>query len=179
MAVLTGSLFLIATAFGWQAGRDSLAIILPWEGWVLTSFAIGLGLTGVGVAILAVSGPWLPAASDDPLSIETERGVIRIPGRTVVEYLEREAIRLAGINSLRVRLVRHDRKISLDLDALVTADRPIPDIAGDLQEFVKKELKQTLGIEEVEGIHVRIKKIAPDMKPVLLPQSNEREKASS
>ncbi|MCG3196872.1 MAG: hypothetical protein GHCLOJNM_01352 [bacterium] len=182
-AVCLGVIFLlgvscIAAAFGWSQGLSSLSMLsgLDSAGWVLRLLAGGIGALLISTGLLAGWGPRASEQQSEEVVQRTERGEVRISSEAIVDYLERESVRVAGVDSVRIRFERGAVGWTLRVEAILTNEAPLPILEERLQSVLENELKETLGVREVEGIHLAVKRVLPDTRPLLLasPKRSER-----
>ena len=173
-------LFLLASALGWGKGPSLLATLLPAgensANARILLFLCALLVCGVGGFALAL--PWLPRKSADCVLLHTNRGEVTIPLYAVEEYLQREAIRLPGVDHLRVRAARQEGTLAFHLQALVTAQVSIPKITEEIQSFVEHEVRDVIGLRYIGEVHLAINRISNDTRPIVLPALSGRPKRS-
>jgi hypothetical protein len=139
------------------------------EGWMAKGGVLLCCLLGMTLAGLVLGSRWLPSPGDGEVVLrETPAGTIQIPISAIREFLEREAIRRSGIDGLNVRLHEEGGRIAVSLDAYVTLENPLPLITEDLQDFIRSELIETVGLDAVGPILVNVKRLSPDTRPLHL-----------
>jgi hypothetical protein len=165
------ALILLVALLGWETGREALLVLVPSIGTSLAVWGMVFltGLLTLGLAGFALAHPWLPENRPDSVLIHSEKGDVRIPLTAIEDYLQREAVRIPGVNHLRLRLENLDGLLVFYIQAFVTDQVSIPGITGELQGFMEHESLEVIGLKRIGPVHVMIKRICNDTRPVTLP----------
>ncbi len=165
------ALMMVAAFTGWATGWQAVLLFLPVleTSFMAWSFSLFVTLIVLGLAVYALTLPWLPQNRPDSVLIRSKKGEVTIPLTTIEEYLQREAVRIPGVNHLRLRTTTLDGLLVFHIEAFVTDQVSIPGITGELQEFVEKESQEVIGLDRIGPVHVMIKRICGDTRPVPLP----------
>lgn len=160
--VLLDGLFLIAAGLGWNIGLVAMGDLLSMdpEGWRLRLVVFAIAIPAMALAIFAFLHPFIETTVDGEVSLDNEKGKVRISTRTISDYLQKKSGELTGVESLRIHIQNEEGgKVSLHAEASVFADDPLPIITKRIQAFVEEELKNTIGMQNIEGVHLHFKKI--------------------
>jgi hypothetical protein len=165
------ALILLVALLGWDIGREALLVLVPSIGTSLAAWSLFflMGLLTLGLTGFALTHPWLPENRPDSVLIHSEKGDVRIPLTAIEDYLQREAIRIPGVNHLRLRLENLDGLLVFFIQAFVTDQVSVPGITGELQGFIEHESLEVIGLKRIGPVHVMIKGISNDTRPVTLP----------
>jgi len=181
LAVLAAGVACAAAVRGWVPAQDALYNLfgLDREGWGLVAVGTALTVVCFALSLVALLRPVLGGLDRDLVSLENERGDVRISTATIADYLQRRASEVEGIESVRLQVASKEQGLSLDLYAVVIAGDPLPVVTRRLQNFVERELRETLGIREFEGVHIHFSRISGPVRPALphfgSPPSNKSE----
>jgi hypothetical protein len=124
------------------------------------AYVIAIPILAMGV--LAFLKPLLREKDTSEIRLDNEKGQVRLSSATISDYLQRKAAGLKGVESIRV-LIEGDLeagKVAFSIEASVNANEPLPILTGRIQSFIEEELRETIGLEKVEGINVRFRKIS-------------------
>ncbi|MCA9410992.1 MAG: alkaline shock response membrane anchor protein AmaP [Candidatus Omnitrophica bacterium] len=158
----------IASGLGWQRGLESLLPFSPFMeiGWGLRIVSWIMGILLIALSVLALIQPWI-ATHDDSINLQNEKGKVWLSSRTISEYIQKKSSEIEEVDNLRVKVKPSGEKVSLNVEVSVRGDSPLPAVTDRIQKFIEKELKETIGVEKVDGIHIYFKKIggAPEALP--------------
>lgn len=165
------SLLVLVSLLGWETGRQAWPVFIPPDGSGLLAWAAAflLGLCTLLVGGFALALPWLPESREDSVLIHSKKGEVTIQLPAIEDYLQREAVRIPGVSHLRLRTKNHEGLLVFHIEAYVTGQTSIPEITGELQNFIEYESREVLGLEKTGPVHVTIKRICNDTRPVQLP----------
>lgn len=167
LALLVGGV-LIAAAIGWEPGRIALSPLAVFETWWPVAGCLAGGVFLMAAALAPWIAPRFIEEEEELLFIQTAHGSVCLPTRTITDFLKREGSRIPGVVSLKANLIRQDGEIAVEVEASLVAESAIPEMAERIQAFVKKELGGTIGIRNVQTVHVHVRDLAPDVRPVVL-----------
>lgn len=155
---------LLLTGAGWEPGLQVLGVLLTLDplGWMVRVWAYVLAIPVFAMGILAFLKPFLREKDISEIRLDNEKGQVRLSSSTISDYLQKKAAALKGVESIRV-LIEGDLeagKVAFSIEASVNANEPLPILTGRIQSFIEEELRETIGLEKVEGINVRFRKIS-------------------
>ena len=145
----------------------ALAPLAP-EGWTIRLLCLGLALPAFALGGLALFHPLheIPASSE--VRLDNELGEVRVSSRTISDFLQRRTAQIEGVESLKIRVQTPEGgKVSLRVEASVMGDLPLPTLTRRIQTFIEEELKTTIGLEGIEGVHILFRKIGGAEPPAL------------
>lgn len=146
--------------------------------WLARLLAAFGGLFLVVLAGIARLGPRVPEPCGEEVVQRTDRGEVRISADTIVDYLEREAVRVPGVDTVKIRMETAAHGWTLRIEAILTNEFPLPALEERLQSVLETELKETLGVRDIEGIHLTVKRVLRDTRPLLLTSPARHERAT-
>ena len=155
---------LLLTGAGWEPGAQVLAVLFSSDplGWMVRVWAYLLAVPVLAMVVLAFLKPLFRETDVSEIRLDNEKGQVRLSASTISDYLQRKGSALKGVESIRV-LVEGDLeagKVAISVEASVNASEPLPVLTERLQSFIEEELRETIGLEKVEGIHIRFRKIS-------------------
>ncbi len=164
------ALFLLAALISWESGWRAVLILVPVAE---TSLAVWSLLFLAGLFVLGLSGfglahPWLAENRPESVMIHSGKGDVTIPLTAIEEYLQHEAVRIPGVTHLRLRTGCLDDYLVFRVEAFVTDQVSIPGIIEELQDFMESECREVIGLKKIGPVHVTIKRICNDTRPVPL-----------
>jgi len=159
---------LIAAGLGWERGLQSMLPFSPFSepGMGLRIFCWVVGIFLILLSLLSIANPWL-SVQDESVNLQNEKGKVWLSSRTISEYIQRKSGEIEEVESLKVHVKPSGERVSLQVDVSLRGDTPLPRVTERIQRFIEQELKETIGVEKVEGIHIHFKKIggAPEGLP--------------
>lgn len=162
-ACVSGFLLLL-TGAGWAPGGQALGLFFSLDpsGWGVRAWAYLLAVPVLAMGVLALLNPFLREKDSSEIRLDNEKGQVRLSSSTISEYLQRKGAALKGIESIRMSIEGdlEGGKVAISVEASVDAREPLPLLTGRIQSFVEKELRETIGLEKIEGINVRFRKIS-------------------
>jgi len=161
----------MAALLGWETGKKALVVLIPTTETNLMMWCtvFSSSLLMFVLAGFSLAHPWMPEKRPDSILIRSERGEVTIPLSVIEDYLQREALRIPGVNHLRLRTGCLDGFLVFHTEAYVTDQVSIPGIIEELQNFMEHESRDVIGLKKVGPVHVTIKRISNDTRPVPLP----------
>lgn len=168
-------LFFLAAGFGWETGLDSMLPVSPFaeKGWGLRLLCLGLGVLLVKISVLGFLHPWLTSAVHE-IHLENQKGNVWLSSRTISDYIQRKSEQIEEVESLKVKVNPLGENVSIQVDVSLRGETPLPEVTARIQSFIEKELKETIGIEKVEGIHIHFKRIGGLQPALPAPESPEQ-----
>lgn len=153
--VLLLGVFALALVAGWNG--------LPWLGDLILaargSARVETGLVGLlalAIGLFLVSLAWQRSEGADDIRIEGERGDVRISLRAVESLVFAAAAGVSGIGEVVAKLSTRDGELVIDMSVQVTSERPMPDVARDVQERVGAHVSEIVGVPVANiGVNVR------------------------
>lgn len=129
-------------------------------------------LLGVIAAVLGLSAK----RPEKSFSVQNPDGEIRITFGAIEEMLRKSTSHIEGIEDIRPRVLEGKRGLEIVSRVSVTEDVSIPQITMRLQEVIKSQVRDVLGIEEMGAVRTHIYKIAS--RPKAKGASGKEEKFS-
>lgn len=96
----------------------------------------------------------------DFIKFQSEGGSVGISTKAVCDFVERIGKDFSSIRNVDCKLTQKKKgAIDIALTIKVSAGEPLPELSRDLQERVRDDLRDTLGLEEVGEVSIRVKEI--------------------
>lgn len=124
---------------------------------------IRIGAAAVFLFLLILS-IYLPTATwtegkTTSISLRNPLGEVEVSQRAICEFIQRVGKEVQGVEDLKARVRSTEEGVDIDLNLSAHAQGEIPRLIDELQTVVKNYLKNTVGIENVREIKVKIGKI--------------------
>jgi uncharacterized alkaline shock family protein YloU len=129
--------------------------------------AIWTVLAGAAMLIFGVISIVLMVALRKPeksFSIQNPDGEMRITFSAIEDMLKKSTSRIEGIEDIRPKVVEGKRGLEILSRVSVMEDVSIPQLTMRIQDVVKSQIRDVLGIEEVGAIRTHIYKISARSK---------------
>ena len=115
---------------------------------------------GIIVIILSVS----VRRPEKSFSVENPDGEIRITFSAIEDMLKKSTSHIEGIEDIRPMVIEGKKGLEILSRVSVTEDVSIPQITMRIQDVIKSQVRDVLGIEEMGAIRTHIYKIASKSK---------------
>jgi uncharacterized alkaline shock family protein YloU len=119
--------------------------------------------TGLGLLALGLFNVYLAILSFRRkafVRIAGSQGEIRIAYGTIENLVEKISRDLGGIDRISTRIISRKKKISLEIRLSLGAVTNVVDISHRLQELVREEMQDVLGIANLGEVKIVVRKIA-------------------
>lgn len=149
-------------------GVVAVALVAGWNGYPVLGDLIEaargaarvetglLGLLTLAVGLFLLSLAWQRAEGADAIRIEGEQGDVLISLRAVESLVFEAAGQVEGIGEVAARLATKDEQLIVDISVMVTSERPMPEVAEDVQQRVKERVEAIVGVPVAQvGVNVR------------------------
>ncbi len=124
----------------------------------LVIISIGLGLFALGIFNVYLA--FLSLRRKSFVAVKGSQGDIQIAYRTIEEIVENVARNIGGIEKVSTRIIRGRKRISLVVKLFLGNVKNVIDISQRVQEFIRDEIENVLGIKNLKEVRVLIRRIA-------------------
>ena len=114
-------------------------------------------LFGIIVIILNISA----RRPEKSFSVENPEGEIRITFGAIEDMLKKSTSHIEGIEDIRPIVIEGKRGLEILCRVSATEDVSIPQITMRIQDVIKSQVRDVLGIEEMGAVRIHIYRIAP------------------
>lgn len=124
-------------------------------------------LAGAAMLLLGVMAAVLNFTAKRPersFSVHTDDGEIRITFGAIEDMLKKSTSRIDGIEDIRPVVVEGKGGIEVVSRVSVHEDVSIPEITARLNDVIKSQIRNVLGIEELGAVRTHIYRIAQKSK---------------
>jgi uncharacterized alkaline shock family protein YloU len=84
---------------------------------------------------------------------------VEISQRAICEFIQRVGKEVEGVEDIKARIKSGDEGVNVFLTLSARGQGEVPRLIDELQTVVKNYLNQTLGIENVREVKVRVAKL--------------------
>mgnify|MGYP000651505968 CR=1 FL=1 len=122
---------------------------------------IGVAIVFLFLLILSVYLPlmtWTERKTTS-ISLRNPLGEVEVSQRAICDFIQRVGKEVEGVEDLKAKVKSEEEGIDVDLTLSAHAQGEIPRLIDELQTVVKNYLKNTVGIENVREIRVKVGKI--------------------
>lgn len=157
----TGTLLLLAL----QGDFITLSQVISFIEQAYTNFSsrVTIIYIGLGLLVLGVFNVYLALLSFRRKAfviIPGAQGEIKIAYGTLENLVEKTGRDLGGINRISTRIIPRKRKISLEIRLSLSQAVNVVDISHRLQDLVREQLGEVLGIANLGDVKIVVRKIA-------------------
>ena len=115
--------------------------------------------------ILSVLLRWLGGIGkkkEDFINFKSEDGSVGISIKAIHDFIERVGKEFSAIKSINSTLIRVGDGIDIALNVRVLSGNKIPELSQALQCRVRESVRESLGLEEVRNITIKVTEIIGD-----------------
>jgi uncharacterized alkaline shock family protein YloU len=123
------------------------------------------GICVGSVLILSVVLRWvggLGKPKDTFINFESDEGNVGISANAVCDFVERIGKEFAAVESIDSKLIKHKNSLDIALDVKVRSGNKIPELSQVLQQRVRESVRESLGLESIGNIAIKVKEIIGD-----------------
>ena len=126
---------------------------------------------GVGaILILSVFLRWIGGCGRQKgafINFHSEDGSVGISTKAICDFIERIGKEFAAIKSIESKLVTVKGSVDVELGVKVVSGNKIPELSHVLQQRVRESVRESLGLEEIRNITIKVQEIVGEpTKPV-------------
>ncbi len=120
------------------------------------------GLVLGGVMIASVIMGWLTrfmGKKEKFIDFQSEDGSVGISIKAIQDFIERVGKEFAAVKSIESRLIHNKNKVDIAINVKVLSGNKIPELTQVLQQRVRESVRESLGIDEIGTITVKVAEI--------------------
>jgi len=135
---------------------------------IADALAIPLVAGGLGaILILSVVLRWVGGCGKKReafIDFQSEGGSVGISTKAIQDFIERVGREFAAVKSIESRLIQGKGILDIIVGVRVLSGNKIPELSQVLQQRIRESVRESLGLEGIGTISVRVKEIigAPD-----------------
>ena len=152
LLLLIGSGLIYGNVFNREVG-DLLANLLAMP---LVGTALGV------ILILSVVLRWVGGfgrQKDTFINFHSDDGSVGISTKAICDFIERIGKEFAAVKSIDSRLIKAKGGIDIALGVKVVSGNKIPELSHVLQQRVRESVRESLGLEEIRNITIKVQEI--------------------
>ena len=130
---------------------------------IADKLAIPLVAGGLGtILILSVVLRWVGGCGrkkDAFIDFQSEDGSVGISTKAIQDFIERVGREFAAVKSIESRLIQGKGNLDIIVGVRVLSGNKIPELSQVLQQRIRESVRESLGLEGIGTITVRVKEI--------------------
>ena len=133
----------------------------------LICLPVGSLLLG-GIMVASVALGWLTrffGKKEKFIDFDSEDGSVGISTRAIKDFIERVGKEFAAVKSIDSQLIHNKGGIDIAISVRVISGNKIPELTQVLQQRVRESVRESLGIESIGRITVRVSEIVGEPTP--------------
>lgn len=131
------------------------------------------GLLAVILAVLTAATSFTARARDERfISFESDAGTVSVSVDAVTEFLVKTSREFAGILGMDAKIPSREEPIEILLDVKIKSGSNIPELSRLLQQHIRLNMRETIGISDISAIRVKVREIVADNAPSSNRESN-------
>lgn len=123
--------------------------------------SIGLGV----ILILSVALRWVGGfrkKKETFINFHSEDGSVGISTKAICDFIERVGKEFSAIKNIDSKLIERKDSVDISLGVKVVAGTKIPELSQVLQQRVRESVRESLGLEEINNITIKVQEIVGD-----------------
>ncbi|MEI6892034.1 MAG: alkaline shock response membrane anchor protein AmaP [Pontiella sp.] len=115
-----------------------------------------------GLIVASVVLGWLTrffGKKEKFIDFQTEDGTVGISTKAIKDFIERVGKEFAAVKSIDSQLVHNKGNVDIVISVKVLAGNKVPDLIQMLQQRVRESVRESLGIESIGSITVKVAEI--------------------
>ncbi len=131
-------------------------------------FSTVVGLVLILSFLLRVAAGCKGKQKDSFIDFQSDEGSVGISTKAICDFIERVGKEFAAIKSIESRLVQQKGALDIAMSVKVLTGNKIPELSHVLQQRVRESVRESLGLEDVRNITIKVKEIVgePTKAPV-------------
>jgi len=101
-------------------------------------------------------------AKDAFITFHSDDGSVGIGTKAICDFIERIGKEFAAIKSIDSKLIQGKGSIDIALSVKVLSGNKIPELSQMLQQRVRESVRESLGLEEIRNITIKVQEIVGD-----------------
>jgi uncharacterized alkaline shock family protein YloU len=129
------------------------------------------GFLILSVVLRLVSG----AKSSDKgrfINFHSEDGSVGISTRAICDFIERIGKEFSAVKSIDSKLITSKGGVDVQLSVRVLSGNKIPELSHVLQQRVRESVRESLGLEEIRNITIKVQEIVGEPAAAAPPASD-------
>ena len=117
------------------------------------------------VLIVSVAFRWLGGCGgkkESFIDFQSEDGSVGISTKAIQDFIERVGKEFAAVKSIKSQLKQEKGGLDIAMNVKVLAGNKIPELSQMLQQRVRESVRESLGLEEVRNITIKVQEIVGD-----------------
>ena len=139
-------------------------LVMPWVGAALGA-----------ILILSVALRWVGGCGrkkETFIDFHSEDGSVGISTKAICDFIERIGAEFSAIKSIDSKLSPAKGSVDILLNVKVISGNKIPELSHLLQQRVRESVRESLGLEEIRNITIKVQEIVGEPpKPAAAPAS--------
>ncbi len=137
-------------------------------------YGAAVGLFLILSVVLRFSARSDRKGKDAFINFHSEDGSVGISTKAICDFIERIGKEFAAIKSIDSRLIQRKGFVDIALSVKVLSGNKIPELSQVLQQRVRDGVRESLGLEEIRNITIKVQEIVGDpTKPAESPPTEE------
>lgn len=96
------------------------------------------------------------------INFHSEDGSVGISTKAICDFIERVGKEFTAIKSIDSKLIKAKDAVDIALDVKVVSGNKIPELSHVLQQRVRESVRESLGLEEIRNITIKVQEIVGD-----------------
>lgn len=152
LLLLIGSALIYGNIFNREAGSIIAdLLVMPWVGAALGAVLI------LSVVLQWVGGFRKP--KENFINFSSDDGSVGISTRAICDFIERIGTEFSAVKSINAKLTGTKDAVDILLNVKVQSGNKIPELSHVLQQRVRESVRESLGLDEIRNITIRVQEI--------------------
>lgn len=167
MLIAVGCLLGAFRVFRVDTALQYLADIEPEADQPSLAGSVRLGILGGALGILAVVGLFTSfrgPTRKGQISFVGGGGEVTVATIGLEDFIRRAASSIHGVQEAKARVRQKGNDLAIETTVVLGIARPVMEITGEIQNRIRVEIEQRLGLPKVEKIKVHVSRMMPELE---------------
>ena len=130
--------------------------------------ALGIPIVGIcvgAILMLSVLLRWVGGRGRKKeafVDFQSDDGNVGISTKAICDFIERIGKEFAAVKNIDSRLIQRKGALDIALNVNVVSGNKIPELSQVLQQRVRESVRESLGLEEIRNITIKVQEIIGD-----------------
>ena len=125
-------------------------------------FGVAIGLFLLLSVFLRFAAKGRHKERDTFINFHSEDGSVGISTKAICDFIERIGKEFSAIKSIDSTLIKGKDSVDIALSVKVLSGNKIPELSHVLQQRVRESVRESLGLEEIGNITIKVQEIVGD-----------------
>ncbi len=122
-------------------------------------YSVAIGLFLILSVVLRIASGRKAREKDRFIDFEADGGSVGISTKAIRDFIEQIGKEFSAVRSIESKLVQDKNALDIGINVKVAAGNKIPELSRMLQQRVRESVRESLGLEEIRNITIKVQEI--------------------